>query len=206
MAQNMPRGPLYTEKKENLLLHQKWACNSHFCEPNFQEIRLKWWRKELFWHCGDEWNGLGPSWMGLTHGNVIFDILEPSAFQKYSICWVFQAFFCSTFFYMYFAIQPRPALKLLNSSETLVNMSHHGYQNHHLWSRNTALNCTVPTSFFSSYVFLNKAIILVRCKKYRPDPEETLISCERFWFCVVISQFLTNTEWRKNDSKETLTS
>ena len=48
--------------------------------------------------------------MGLTHGNVIFDILEPSAFQKYSICWVFEAFFCSTFFTCYFAIQPRPAL------------------------------------------------------------------------------------------------
>ena len=42
-------------------------------------------------------------------GNVIFDILEPPAFQKYGICWVFQAFFCSTFFYQYFAIQPRPA-------------------------------------------------------------------------------------------------
>ena len=135
------------------------AFASNFCEPNFQEFRLKWWHKELFLHCEDELNKLGPSWMGLTHGNVIFDILEPSAFQKYSICWVFQAFFCSTFFYMYFAIQPRPALTLLNSSETLVNMSHHGYQNHHLWSRNTALNCTVPTSFFSSYVFLNKAII-----------------------------------------------
>ena len=48
--------------------------------------------------------------MGLTRGNVIFDILEPPAFQKYSICWVFQAFFCSTFFYMYFASRPRPAL------------------------------------------------------------------------------------------------
>ena len=39
-----------------------------------------------------------------------WSILEPSAFQKYSICWVFQAFFCSTFFYMYFATRPRPAL------------------------------------------------------------------------------------------------
>ena len=48
--------------------------------------------------------------MGLTHGNVIFDILEPPAFKKYSICWVFKAFFCSTFFYMYFATRPRPAL------------------------------------------------------------------------------------------------
>ena len=37
----------------------------------------------LFLHCRDELNGLGPSWMVLTHVNVIFDILEPSAFQKY---------------------------------------------------------------------------------------------------------------------------
>ena len=42
------------------------------CEPDF---RLKWWRKKQFLHCG-------PSWMVLTHKNVIFDILEPSAFQK----------------------------------------------------------------------------------------------------------------------------
>ena len=39
--------------------------------------------------------------MGLTHGNVIFDILEPSAFQKYSIGWVFQAFFCSIFLHVF---------------------------------------------------------------------------------------------------------
>ena len=55
--------------------------------------------------------------MVLTHGNVIFDILEHSAFQKYSICWVFRAFFCSTFFYMYFANQPRPALTAVISGE-----------------------------------------------------------------------------------------
>ena len=105
---NMPLGVVKTGEKENLQAHQKWACA--FCEPNFQEFRLKWWRKELFLHCGDELNGLRPSWMVLTHGNVIFDILEPPAFQKYSICWVFRAFFCSTFFYMYFANRPRPAL------------------------------------------------------------------------------------------------
>ena len=54
--------------------------------------------KSLFLHCRDELNELGPSWMVLTHGNVIFDILDHPAFQKYSICWVFQTFFCSTFF------------------------------------------------------------------------------------------------------------
>ena len=97
-CQNMPLRVVYTGEKENLLAHQKWACASNFWEPNFQEFRLKWWRKELFLHCGDELNGLGPSWMVLTHGNVIFDTLEPPAFQKYSICWVFRAFFCSTFF------------------------------------------------------------------------------------------------------------
>ena len=53
--------------------------------------------QRAFLHCGNELNGLGPSWMVLTHGNVIFDILEPSAFQKYSIGWVFQAFFLFNF-------------------------------------------------------------------------------------------------------------
>ena len=28
----------------------------------------------------------------LIHRNVIFDILEPHAFQKYSTCWVFEEF------------------------------------------------------------------------------------------------------------------
>ena len=41
-------------RKKNLLFHQKWAWNSNFCELNFQEFCLKWWRKELFLHCGDE--------------------------------------------------------------------------------------------------------------------------------------------------------
>ena len=27
----------------------------------------------------------------LTHGNIIFDTLEQSSFQKYAICWVFPA-------------------------------------------------------------------------------------------------------------------
>merc|ERR1711989_8708 len=27
----------------------------------------------------------------LTHGNIIFDILEQSSFQKYTTCWVFLA-------------------------------------------------------------------------------------------------------------------
>ena len=44
----MPLWPLYTEKKENLLLHQKWACNSNFCEPNFQEFRLTSLDPQLF--------------------------------------------------------------------------------------------------------------------------------------------------------------
>ena len=81
------------------------ACASNFCEPNFQEFCLKWWRKELFLHHGDELNGLGPSWMVLTHGNVIFDILEHSAFQKYSICWVFRSY----------SVQPHFQCKLKSS-------------------------------------------------------------------------------------------
>ena len=52
--------------------------------------------------------------MGLTHWNI-FDILEPTAFQKYSICWVFHVFFCSTLFYMYFATQPCPSLTAVSN-------------------------------------------------------------------------------------------
>ena len=95
-----PGSGLHWEENFFLLVHQKWACASNFCEPNFQEFCLKWWRKELFLHCGDELNGLGASWMVLTHGNVIFDILEHSAFQKCSICWVFRSLSCSTSFTM----------------------------------------------------------------------------------------------------------
>ena len=129
------RGGVKTGEKENLHVHQKWACTCNFCEPNFQEFRLKWWHKELFLHCGDELNGLGPSWMVLTHGNVIFDILEPSAFQKYSICWVFRAFFCSTFFYMYFATRPRPALTAVRGDRTLEQWLI-------LYLRKLAMRCT----------------------------------------------------------------
>ena len=61
--------------------------------------------------------------MALTHGNVIFDILEHSALQKYCTCWVFRAFFRSTFFYMYFAIQPRPALSVVIYMYAIISKS-----------------------------------------------------------------------------------
>ena len=97
--------------------------------------------------------------MGLTHGNVIFDILEPSAFQEYSICWVFQAFFCSTFFYMYFATRPRPALTAvalttipgqplsrvpcrLTPSLALCRCFHTNHT-HHPGEKNHPLNCKI---------------------------------------------------------------
>merc|ERR1719370_2875063 len=46
----------------------------------------------------------------LTHGNIIFDILEQSSFQKYTTCWVFLAlclmlYLCiCVFLYLYFCI------------------------------------------------------------------------------------------------------
>ena len=60
---------------------------------------------------GDQLNGSSitwwSSWMGdqLTYGDVIFD-LEPSAFKKYSTCWVFQALcnFC-IFVFAYYWIE-----------------------------------------------------------------------------------------------------
>ena len=76
-----------------------------FVNRIFLKFRWKWWRNELFLHCGDELNGLRPSWMVLTHGNVIFDILEHSAFQKYSICWVFRSY----------SVQPHFQCKLKSS-------------------------------------------------------------------------------------------
>ena len=56
---NMPMGVVKTGKKENLHVHQKWPCTCKFCEPNFQEFRLKWWRKELFCIVGTSWMGWG---------------------------------------------------------------------------------------------------------------------------------------------------
>ena len=80
---NMPLGLIDTGKKENLLEHKKWACTSNFCATNLQEFRLKWWHKELFLHCGDELNGLGLSWMGLTHGecHIYLTSLNPQLFK-----------------------------------------------------------------------------------------------------------------------------
>ena len=43
------------------------------------------------------------------NGNVIFDILEPPAFQNIAYVGYFKHFSVQLFFYMYFAIQPRPA-------------------------------------------------------------------------------------------------
>ena len=40
--------------------------------------------------------------------NFIFDIFEPQTFQRYSICWVFQAFSVQLF-YIYFATRPSTA-------------------------------------------------------------------------------------------------
>ena len=85
---NMPLGVVYTRGEKNLLANQKWAFASNFCEPNFQEFRLKWWRKELFLHCGDELNGLGPSWMVLTHGNVIWAIIWRLSITDATFCCV----------------------------------------------------------------------------------------------------------------------
>ena len=99
---NIPLEPLCKEKKKNLLPHQKWQWGSNFCEPRFLDLSQKELFTQSFLHCGDELNGLGPSRMGSTHGNVIFDILEVPAFQKYSICWVFQAFFLFKWLYHVF--------------------------------------------------------------------------------------------------------
>ena len=62
-AQICPRDLWATGTKKLAYVHKKWACTCYFCKPNFQDFRLKWWRNELFLHCGDELNNLVPSWM-----------------------------------------------------------------------------------------------------------------------------------------------
>ena len=79
LLKNIPLEPLCKEKKRNLLSHQKWPWGSNFCEPHFLDLSQKELFTPSFLHCGDELNGLGRSWMGLTHGNVILDILEAPA-------------------------------------------------------------------------------------------------------------------------------
>ena len=136
-AQTCPWEWLRLGKKENLLFHQKLAWNSNFCEPNFQEFRLRWWHKELFLHCGAELIGLGPSWMGLTQGNVI---LEPSAFQKYS------HFSVQLFFYVYFATRPRPSLTAVSWLPKKVIISVNTNQ---IWiyrQTNKHIDISLPTS------------------------------------------------------------
>ena len=73
LAQNMPLGPL-------LML-----VAVTFVNPIFRNFA---WNDDVksFLPYGDELNGLGPSWMGLTS-------LNPKLSKKYSIHWVFQAFF-----------------------------------------------------------------------------------------------------------------
>ena len=110
LAQTCPWDHLARRRKKNCRVIKNDLDAATFVNQIFRNFGWNDNVKSFFLHCGDELNGLGPSWMVLTHGNVIFDILEPPAFQKYSICWVFRAFFCSTFFYMYFATRPRPAL------------------------------------------------------------------------------------------------
>ena len=110
LAQTCPWDHLARRKKKICCLIKNDREAATFVNQIFRNFGWNDNVKSFFLHCGDELNGLGPSWMVLTDENVIFDILEPSAFQKYSICWVFQAFLCSTFFYKYFATRPRPAL------------------------------------------------------------------------------------------------
>ena len=97
--------------------------------------------------------------MGLTHGNVIFYIIEPPAFQKYSICWVFQAFFCSTFLHLF-----------CNSTKTITNSSewpsfHH--TNIAVAIMPTIRHHAIPyTTMFGMVVFQSKVpLILVLLNK-----------------------------------------
>ena len=100
LAQTCPWDYLARRKKKICCLIKNDREAATFVNLIFRNLDWNDNVKSFFLHCGDELNGLGPSWMALTHGNVIFDILEHSAFQKYSICWVFRSLSCSTSFSM----------------------------------------------------------------------------------------------------------
>ena len=87
--------------------------------------------------------------MVLTHGNVIFDILEPSAFQKYSICWVFKAFSVQLFFTCILQRdQDQPMFSIMYTVSTLYTDSYL------LWvsAKNVVQDETFKTDIFSSLV------------------------------------------------------
>ena len=110
---NMPPGLVSNGKKENLLAHEKWACASNFCEPNFQEFRMKWWRKELFLHCGA---GIGWGWvewdwhMGMSY----FTSLNPQLFRNIAYVGFFKHVSVQLFSHVF-----------CNSTKTITNSSDH---------------------------------------------------------------------------------
>ena len=105
LAQTCPWDHLARRKKKICCLIKNDREAATFVNLIFRNFGWNDNVKSFFLHCGDELNGLGPSWMALTHGNVIFDILEHSAFQKYSICWVFRSY----------SVQPHFQCKLKSS-------------------------------------------------------------------------------------------
>ena len=79
--------------EKNMLPHQKLPCGSKFCEPNFQEFRLKWWRKELFCIVGTSWMGWGRvewDWhMGMSYLiSLNPKLLKNIAYFHSTRCWL----------------------------------------------------------------------------------------------------------------------
>ena len=107
---NMPLGVVKTGKKENLHVHQKWPCTCKFCEPNFQEFRLKWWRKELFCIVGTSWMGWGRlEWYWHMEMSYLTS-LNPQLVKNIAYVGLFARFSVQLFVLIYFATWPRPAL------------------------------------------------------------------------------------------------
>ena len=116
----MPLGLVYTGEKDNLLANQKKALASNFCEPNFKEFRLKWWRKELFCIVWTSWMGWGRVEWHWHMGMSYLTSLNPELLKN--IAYVgFSSIFLLNFFLHVFC----SSTKIIGNSSSLF----------HLWRR-----------------------------------------------------------------------
>ena len=81
----MPSGPISTGEKVFYCHIKNELLAVTFVSQIFRNFAWNDEENSYFLHCGDELSVLVSSWMRLTYGNVIFDILEPPPFQRYSI-------------------------------------------------------------------------------------------------------------------------
>ena len=107
-----PRGP------KKIHVHKNEHVHVTFVNLIIRNFALNDDIKSLFLHCGDELNGLGPSWMVLTHGNVIYlTYLNPKLLKDML---GLSSIFLFNFFYMYFTTRPRASLTAVTTHLTKI--------------------------------------------------------------------------------------